>query len=279
MDGTFLDNHGEYDRARFDKDYATLQQRDVQFVIASGHQALELADFFADYPDMWMIGGNGAELWHKTTGLDASTFSETATKRILAALEPYPELQVALCGTRTVHVLKNADPQFIADMRGYYYELATCADLQDVTDPVVKFDVICPPAITDQLVYELTPKLADIAVPASGGQGSLDLIQPGMHKGRALKQLGQQLGIQASEMVVFGDGTNDLEMFHYAQTAVAMENAPANVQANATAVTGPNTANGVLDYIEKHVLWKLLKTFWKLVTSFDCQTERKHATI
>ncbi|MBP5845358.1 HAD hydrolase family protein, partial [Lactiplantibacillus plantarum] len=52
----------------------------------------------------------------------------------------------------------------------------------------------------------------------------------------------------------FGDGTNDLEMFHYATHAVAMQNAPENVQANATAVTGTNVDNGVLDYIEQHIL-------------------------
>ncbi|WP_318765356.1 HAD hydrolase family protein [Lactiplantibacillus carotarum] len=45
MDGTFLDNHGEYDHPRFAKIYQELQRRDIQFVIASGHQAVELADF------------------------------------------------------------------------------------------------------------------------------------------------------------------------------------------------------------------------------------------
>ncbi|MBU7463878.1 Cof-type HAD-IIB family hydrolase [Lactiplantibacillus pentosus] len=254
MDGTFLNNRGEYDQKRFAKDYAALRQRGIQFVIASGHQAAELATTFSDYPDMWMIGGNGAELWQRAAGLTATTFSPTATQQILTALSAYDDLQIALCGTETVHVLKYADPQFVANMQQYYYRVATCDDLMAVTDPVVKFDIICPPALTDQLVYELTPKLAGIAVPASGGQGSLDLIQPGMHKGRALKQLGAQLGIAADGMLVFGDGTNDLEMFHYAGHAVAMHNAPANVRANATAVTGTNIDNGVLDYLEKHLL-------------------------
>lgn len=254
MDGTFLDNHGDYDRSRFAKIYQALRQRGIQFVIASGHQAVELADFFADYPDMWFIGGNGAELLNTHAGLSAETFTPAAIRQILTGLAAYPELQVALCGTRTVHVLQNANPGFIARMRDYYYQLETCGDLMKVTDPVVKFDIICPPEKTDQIVYELTPKLAGSAVPVSGGQGSLDLIQPGMHKGRALKRLGEQLRVAASEMVAFGDGTNDLEMLHYVKTGVAMQNAPANVQANATAVTGTNLDSGVLSYIEQHIL-------------------------
>ncbi|RRK11310.1 HAD family hydrolase [Lactiplantibacillus garii] len=254
MDGTFLDNHGEYDRPRFTKIYRALQQRGIQFVIASGHQAVELADYFADYPDMWLIGGNGAELLNARVGLSAETFTPSATAQVLAGLAPYPELQLALCGTRTVYVAQNANPSFVAQMRDYYYQLETVADLTTVTEPVVKFDVICPPEKTDQLVYELTPKLAGIAVPVSGGQGSMDLIQPGMHKGRALKRLGQRLGIAPTEMLAFGDGTNDLEMFHYVKTGVAMQNAPANVKANAAAVTGTNLDGGVLSYIEQHVL-------------------------
>mgnify|MGYP001158801410 CR=1 FL=1 len=254
INGTFLDNHGEYDHPRFAKIYQELQRRDIQFVIASGHQAVELADFFADYPDMWFIGGNGAELMNARVGLSVETFSAATTQTVLSALTAYPELQIALCGTHTVHVLQNAHPGFIADMRNYYYALETCADLSTVTDPVVKFDIICPPEKTDQIVYELTPKLAGIAVPVSGGQGSMDLIQPGMHKGRALKRLGERLKISADQMVAFGDGTNDLEMLHYVKTSVAMQNAPANVQANASAVTGTNLDSGVLSYIEQHIL-------------------------
>ena len=254
MDGTFLDNHGEYDRPRFAKIYQELRQRNVQFVIASGHQAMELAQYFAEYPDMWLIGGNGAELMNAEVGLSAETFSPEATAQVLAALAPYPELQIALCGEKTVHVLQHANPGFIANMRNYYYELETVSDLTAVTDPVVKFDIICPPEKTDQIMYELKPKLTGIAVPVSGGQGSMDLIQPGMHKGRALKRLGERLHIAPSEMVAFGDGTNDLEMLHYVKTGVAMQNAPANVQANAAAVTGTNLDAGVLSYIEQHIL-------------------------
>lgn len=278
MDGTFLNNHGDYNRSRFAKIYASLQQQGIQFVIASGHQAVELADFFSDYPEMWMIGGNGAELMNVHAGLTAHTFSPQATAQILTTLAAYPELKIALCGTKTVYVWEHADPSFVADMRNYYFDLKMVSDLTAVTDSVVKFDIICPPDMTDQLVYELTPKLAGIAVPASGGQGSMDLIQPGMHKGTALAQLGSQLGIMPDEMMAFGDGTNDLEMLKYVQTGVVMGNAPADLQAQGDAVAPTNQAEGVLSYIEDHVLWKCGVVFWK-TTGFDCQSGVKHATL
>ncbi|MFC6295487.1 Cof-type HAD-IIB family hydrolase [Lactiplantibacillus daoliensis] len=256
MDGTFLNNQGDYNRTWFAKIYAELRRRGIQFVIASGHQAVELIDFFKDYPDMWLIGGNGAELMNAEAGLTAETFSPEATQQILTTLADYPEIQIALCGTKTVHVLQHADPGFIADMGNYYYQLEKVADLRTVTDSVVKFDIICAPAMTDQLVYELTPKLAGIAVPASGGQGSMDLIQPGMHKGRALKLLGNRLGIRSTEMVAFGDGTNDLEMLRYVETGVVMGNAPMSMQTQGDTVTETNEQDGVLTYIENEILRK-----------------------
>ncbi|WP_301669167.1 HAD hydrolase family protein [Lactiplantibacillus plantarum] len=33
MDGTFLNDHGDYDQERFANDYAALQRRGIQFVI------------------------------------------------------------------------------------------------------------------------------------------------------------------------------------------------------------------------------------------------------
>ena len=81
MDGTFLNDHGDYDQERFANDYAALQRRGIQFVIASGHQAAELATTFSAYPEMWLIGGNGAELWQREAGLscDVQSPSDSAS--------------------------------------------------------------------------------------------------------------------------------------------------------------------------------------------------------
>ena len=84
----------------------------------------------------------------------------------------------------------------------------------------------------------------------------MDLIQPGMHKGRALKLLGNRLGIRSTEMVAFGDGTNDLEMLRYVDTGVVMGNAPANMQTQGDTVTESNEQDGVLSYIENEILRK-----------------------
>ena len=49
-------------------------------------------------------------------------------------------------------------------------------------------------------------------VPYPTGNGSIDLIIPGVHKANGLRQLQKLRGIDDSEVVVFGDGGNDIEM-------------------------------------------------------------------
>lgn len=62
-------------------------------------------------------------------------------------------------------------------------------------------------------------------VPVHTGNGSIDLIIPGVHKANGLRQLQKLWGIDDSEVVVFGDGGNDIEMLRQAGFSFAMENA------------------------------------------------------
>lgn len=52
----------------------------------------------------------------------------------------------------------------------------------------------------------------------------LELLNPKVNKGRALKQLCDRLGISQMETMAIGDADNDLEMFKFAGTAVCMAN-------------------------------------------------------
>lgn len=46
MDGTFLDENGEYNRARFERIYAELVKHQIKFIVASGNQYYQLKSFF-----------------------------------------------------------------------------------------------------------------------------------------------------------------------------------------------------------------------------------------
>lgn len=75
--------------------------------------------------------------------------------------------------------------------------------------------------------------------------GILEVTHPGADKGNALACLARQWGIERETVVAIGDHYNDLGMFEYAGTSVAMGNAPPEVAARADLVTSSNAEEGV----------------------------------
>lgn len=74
---------------------------------------------------------------------------------------------------------------------------------------------------------------------------------PGIDKARALEGALPKLGIDASEVVSFGDGQNDKSMIEWAGTGVAMGNAVDEVKAVAQMVTADNNEDGIAMALDK----------------------------
>lgn len=79
----------------------------------------------------------------------------------------------------------------------------------------------------------------------------LEIMPRGITKAGAIEELRQQLGCE--RVVVFGDGRNDIDMFHHADEAYAMENAVPELKAEATAVIGSNEEDGVARWMEEQM--------------------------
>ena len=74
---------------------------------------------------------------------------------------------------------------------------------------------------------------------------------PGIDKACALEGALPKLGIDASEVVSFGDGQNDKSMIEWAGTGVAMGNAVDEVKAVAQMVTANNNEDGIAVALDK----------------------------
>ena len=72
-----------------------------------------------------------------------------------------------------------------------------------------------------------------------------EFMAPGVDKGRALAGALPELGIDASEVVAFGDGQNDVSMIKWAGVGVAMGNAIDEAKAAADMVTASNNEDGI----------------------------------
>ena len=91
--------------------------------------------------------------------------------------------------------------------------------------------------------YEMTrtcPRLVEIA-PA------------GITKGQTLKRFMQREGVEPDEVIVFGDGENDEDMFRQVKYSIAMGNAEDYVKEQAYDVTLSNDEDGMVTALQKYL--------------------------
>jgi len=92
------------------------------------------------------------------------------------------------------------------------------------------------------------------STPAYPGVDFINIVAPGVSKGRALEALASHLGIPLAQVMAIGDEVNDISALSIAGLAVAMDNAPAEVKAVADYITLDVDHNGAAAAIEKFLL-------------------------
>lgn len=92
--------------------------------------------------------------------------------------------------------------------------------------------------------------------PPTPGLTYVNLTHPEADKGRALAVAAEYLGVGLDQTVVVGDGLNDLSMLAVAGTAVAMGQAPLEVQALAHLVTAEVDADGAAHALHAAAAWR-----------------------
>jgi Cof subfamily protein (haloacid dehalogenase superfamily) len=106
-------------------------------------------------------------------------------------------------------------------------------------------------AILEQLPGQWGEQVRFVQSFSSSRKRNLALTATGADKGVALAVACADLGLDARQVVAFGDAQNDIEMFRAAGASFAMGQANDEVKAAATAVTAPNTEDGVAQGIER----------------------------
>jgi Cof subfamily protein (haloacid dehalogenase superfamily) len=93
-----------------------------------------------------------------------------------------------------------------------------------------------------------------VRTPAFPGVDFINVVAPGVSKGKALEALASHLGISLTEVIAIGDGANDIPLLSLAGLGIAMGNAPAEVKAAADYTTLDIDRGGVAAAIQKFLL-------------------------
>jgi hydroxymethylpyrimidine pyrophosphatase-like HAD family hydrolase len=129
---------------------------------------------------------------------------------------------------------------------------STVSDLAEPwPGPVAKIlvkDYSIPP---DELRGVTARVVGDRATPTWSVPGLVEISAAGVTKGWRLRQVCASLGVDAADVVAFGDMPNDLDMLGWAGTSYAMANGHDSVRAAATHVAPRNDEDGVAVVLEE----------------------------
>ena len=104
------------------------------------------------------------------------------------------------------------------------------------------------PALVDELEAALTGRARLVTYRSKATY--LEIANAACSKGDGLRALADELGVDVSDTVFFGDNHNDVSAFAVAGTAVAVANAVDPALDAATVVTGHHREDGVAAYLE-----------------------------
>ena len=117
MDGTFLDDAKQYDRARFMAQYQELKKRDIEFVVASGNQYYQLISFFPQLKDeISFVAENGALVFEHGKQLFHGELTRHESRIVIGELLKDKQLNFVACGLQSAY--RRCAVQVLAEFTG-----------------------------------------------------------------------------------------------------------------------------------------------------------------
>lgn len=257
MDGTFLNSHNDYDRARCARVFDTLLEKGIRIVAISGNQYQQIKSFFPDYADrMTIVSEVGAQIVENGQRIKEWCFKPGVVATLLHILGERELLDRCMVnGLQAVYYPKAA-PTYFKDLVHKHNHV--CVEVESLLDlPEEDLTLLAmnlPEVDIDGLLDELNQASQGQARAVSSGMNFIDIVQPGVNKGVALDFLAKRWGVTAEQIIAFGDSGNDLDMLLYATHSYAMEGSPQIVQDTARYLAPSNDASGVLAVLEEVVL-------------------------
>ena len=262
MDGTLLDEKGEFNRGRLKNILDELDKREIRFVVATGNEIHRMRLLFGDLLErVTLIAANGARIFDKNEVLLGTCWSQDLVAQVLSYFEGR-ERDVHLVVTaengafvKTGTVFPMIDKVMTAEMAQEFYRKINFVETLRPDDfpQVLKMSMVVNEQVAVQATRQLNQDFADTLNAVTSGYGAIDILQKGIHKAWGLKQLMQKWKIQEQDIMAFGDSENDIEMLQLAGISYAMENADPRVKTVADHLAPANTEAGVLKILENYL--------------------------
>lgn len=148
----------------------------------------------------------------------------------------------------------SGDWHMVLDLRDGYKETFNIESEEELPDQLNKVAACHHPEVIDRYVDTFNTMFQSQYEVTKTTPRCLEFAPKGVSKGVALRKLMKEYGIAKDEVLVFGDGENDISMFGEVVHSVAMGNAPQTVKDAASEVTLGNHQDGIVATLKQYGL-------------------------
>lgn len=253
MDGTFLDDKGQFDMVRLKNLLLRFKEKGIYFAVASGRGLLSLEKLFDDVRDeIIFIAENGSLVEFRGEALYEATMSKDFYLSAFEKLKTSPYVntnELLLTGKKGCYVLETVDPTYLAFSAHYNENIQKVVSLADIDDDIFKFTTNFAEEQVAAGEAWVNENIDGVKAMTTGYK-SIDIVLDHVDKGVAIIELAKKLDIDLSQVMVFGDNLNDLHMMQVAGYPIATENARPEILEVAKEVIGHHDAQSVITYME-----------------------------
>lgn len=232
-----------------------LQDAGVTFVAASGRNYESVMSIFGSMEkELTVISDNGGYLARGGVEMECYSFPRDLLEEVVSMVRSIPDVWIMASAARGTYTDMN-EPKFVRWIReGYKMDMQVVDDLLSVREPLIKVALYTCVKDAAEVAEPLRQQLGECVSIAVAGERWVDIMMPGISKGRALAKLQQSLGITREETAVFGDNGNDIPMLRQAAESYAVANARDEVKKAAKYVLGDVSQGAVLAQLEQMLL-------------------------
>lgn len=250
MDGTFLNNNGDFNRELYKDVKRLMKEKGVVFTPVTGKQCERVEELFGeDADDLWILGDSETRIKHNGEFVYESLLRNKLGLKIIHMLEEISLEHTIIACTRTGAVIKDTTPtEEAAIVRRSYAQVRQVSDFNEIKDDFVKITIHDPLLRCMETRERLSP-FFEFAYIVASEAAWIDIANANVHKGTTVEHLQKLLHVTPEETMVFGDGYNDLELMDRATYSFAVRNAVDELKEEANYITRSNEEDGVLKTI------------------------------
>ncbi len=225
-----------------------LKGQGIYFAAASGRQWKSIERLFLPVKDeIFFIADNGAYVGARGRDLFTFPMKIDEIREIIHDVRGIPDCDLMLSGKDCLYTeSKNKD---VIDylVLGYHNEMVQVEDLSKVEDTIIKASIYHQGYRAFEVAGSvMIPKWGERLKVVTAGKEWLDMMEPQVNKGAALREIQESLGIMPEETMAFGDNLNDMELLAQAKYSYAIGNARQEIKDAANYITDTNVNDGVL---------------------------------